>query len=155
MYYSYKEKTLKYAQNTLLNDKLFLRRISKLLTEANESHITGANLHELLQLWIEKKDSLNRIAKNTVDLYASQLATFYFTVFGYNLPPHRRLLHGGRVQMRKEVISYNQFHDVLMQLKKNGDKDMVNYLYLSIMFVTGARGNTIRNLRFKDFRTER
>jgi len=23
------------------------------------------------------------------------------------------------------------------------------------MFVTGARGNTIRNLRFKDFRTER
>jgi len=42
-----------------------------------------------------------------------------------------------------------------MQLKKNGDKDMVNYLYLSIMFVTGARGNTIRNLRFKDFRTER
>jgi len=42
-----------------------------------------------------------------------------------------------------------------MQLKMNGKKDLVNYLYLSIMFVTGARGNTIRNLKFKDFRTER
>ena len=57
--------------------------------------------------------------------------------------------------MRKEVISYTQFYDVLMQLKGNGEKDLVNYLYLSIMFVTGARGNTIRNLKFKDFRTER
>jgi len=57
--------------------------------------------------------------------------------------------------MRKEVINYEEFHDVLMQLKMNGDKDLVNYLYLSIMFVTGARGNTIRNLRFKDFRIER
>jgi len=57
--------------------------------------------------------------------------------------------------MRKEVINYEEFHDVLMQLKMNGEKDLVNYLYLSIMFVTGARGNTIRNLRFKDFRIER
>jgi len=97
VYYSYKEKTKKYAPNTLLNDKLFLRRISRLLSEAQEEYITGANLHERLQLWIEKKDSLIRIAKNTVDLYASQLATFYFIVFGYTLPPHRRLLQGGRV----------------------------------------------------------
>ena len=36
VYYSYKKKTSKYAQNTLLNDKLFLRRISKLLTEAHQ-----------------------------------------------------------------------------------------------------------------------
>jgi integrase len=57
--------------------------------------------------------------------------------------------------MRKEVISYPEFHDVLMQLKNNGKKDLVNYLYLSIMFVTGARGNTIRKLKFKDFRAER
>lgn len=114
VYYSYKIKTKKYANNTLLNDKLFLRKVSRLLAEANENVVTGANIHSHLQLWVERKDSQNKIAKNTVDLYASQLATFYYTVYGYTLPQHRRTLQGGRVQMRKEVISYPEFHDVLM-----------------------------------------
>ena len=155
VYYSFKTSTKKYACNTLLNDKLFLRKVGRLLAEAKENFITGSNVHQHLQQWVERKDSQNKIAKNTVDLYASQLATFYFTVYGYTLPQHRRTLQGGRVQMRKEVISYPEFHDVLMQLKSNGKKDLVNYLYLSIMFVTGARGNTIRKLKFKDFRAER
>jgi hypothetical protein len=57
VYYSYKNKTKKYASNTLLNDKLFLRKVGRLLSEAKEDVITGGNVHQHLQQWIERKDS--------------------------------------------------------------------------------------------------
>jgi len=57
VYYSFKNQTKKYASNTLLNDKLFLRKVSRLLAEAKEDFITGSNVHQHLQMWVERKDS--------------------------------------------------------------------------------------------------
>ena len=58
-------------------------------------------------------------------------------------------MKGGVGRLQKQVIPLEDFTDTLARVKEF-DEDM--YLYLYLLYTTGARSNALRAVKFSDFR---
>ena len=84
---------------------------------------------------------------STVKLFNKYLKHFLSWSFG--IKGKHKLLKGGKENEEREIIKLDQF---VNGLKKVKEKDYELYLFLFIVFNTGARRGALLKLKFSDIK---
>lgn len=135
--------------NTLRNYKCLLKRIANILKGNNQASITKENIVDGLQEWVKKKEKSPR--KKSWDVNLKMIKCFYQTTYNYKLECNT--FKGTIASIPKEIVSNQKFIEELKRMK-GVEEFFEEFIYLSLLFLTGARSVDIRGLTFKDIGME-